>query len=104
MSMKKIWTRIGEVNKIDNATSERLVLKAVEELGEYAETLHWESGYKKTDKSKKEIKEDQLQEGVDVIICILASLDKQGNSYKDIKKMFNKKITKWAKKYDGTEV
>jgi NTP pyrophosphatase (non-canonical NTP hydrolase) len=102
--MKKIWKRICEVNKIDNATPERLTLKAVEELGEYAETIHWETGYKKTSKSKKEIKDDQLQEGVDVIICILASLDKQGNSYSDIKKMFDKKITKWAKKYEGTEV
>lgn len=102
--MELIWERILQANKKDNATPEKLTLKLVEELGEFAQALHWESGYKKTDKSLEEIKENQLEEGCDVIICIMAALAQQGHDYDSIKDMLNKKITKWMKKYDGQEV
>lgn len=101
--MERIWKRIIDVRKYDKATAEQLTLKLVEELGEFAETLHWESGYKKTDLSIVEIKENQLEEGCDVIICIMAALSAKGFDYESTIKMMDKKIDKWMRKH-GNEI
>jgi NTP pyrophosphatase (non-canonical NTP hydrolase) len=97
---KKLLKLITKTNKIEQATSERLTLKATEELGELAEAIHWSNGYKKTNKSQQEITNAILEEGVDTIICILAVMDKEGVDFKNFDKEFIKKITRWEKKLD----
>ncbi|GAH12987.1 unnamed protein product [marine sediment metagenome] len=93
--MKKVYKRIKKVIHKDVGSPEILTLKAVEELGELAASLFHEIGYKQTNKPKKDIRENQLEETVDVILCMLGVLEKKGFTYDQIIKQLNKKIGKW---------
>jgi NTP pyrophosphatase (non-canonical NTP hydrolase) len=97
---KKLLKLITKTNKIEQATSERLTLKAIEELGELAEAINWRNGYKKTPKTEQEITDAILEEGIDTIICVLAVMDKEGVDFKKFDKKFIKKATKWKKKLE----
>lgn len=83
--MKKIYKKIQSLSKQD------------EELGELVQALLHENGYKPNNKSLADIKENQLEEACDVIICMFGVLDKLGFSYKQITAMLNKKSNKWEK-------
>lgn len=91
---------IHDVNFRDGASKERLTLKALEELGELAEAINWETGYKNTDKTPREINVEQTKECIDVLVCIIAILDKIGATDDTIKKYYKKKIDKWEKNLD----
>jgi NTP pyrophosphatase (non-canonical NTP hydrolase) len=93
--MKNIYKRIEKVAHKDIGSPEILALKAVEELGELAASLFHEIGYKQTNKSKEAIRENQLEEAVDVMVCMLGVLKKKGFTYDEIKTQFGKKIGKW---------
>ena len=93
--MKNIYKRIEKVAHKDVGSAEILALKAVEELGELAASLFHEIGYKQTNKPKKNIRENQLEEAVDVMICMLGILKKKGFTWKEIANQFDKKIDKW---------
>lgn len=97
---KKLLKLVKETNKIEQATSERLTLKATEELGELAEAIHWSNGYKKTKKTEQEITDAILEEGIDTIICILSAMDKEGVDFKKFDKEFIRKTIKWRKKLE----
>lgn len=98
---KEILKAVHEVNKKDAATNERLIVKALEELGELAETINWKSGYKKTDKDLFEINEASIKESIDVLVYVFAILDKLNPSNEKIVKYFNEKLKKWNKKLDN---
>ena len=93
--MKKEFKRIEKVAKKDVGSAQILALKAVEELGELAASLFHEIGYKQTNKSKKDIRNNQLEEAVDVIICMFGVLKKKEFTWEEIKDQLNKKIDKW---------
>lgn len=93
--MKKIYKRIQKVANKDVGTPEILALKAVEELGELAASLFHEIGYKQTNKPKKDIRENQLEEAVDVIACMFGVLEKKGFTWKEITNQLEKKVGKW---------
>jgi len=93
--MKKIYKKIQSLSQRDVADAKGLTLKSMEELGELVQALLHENGYKQTTKSKKDIKENQLEEACDVIICMFGVLDKLGFSYKEITNMLEKKADKW---------
>lgn len=97
---KKLLKLITETNKLEPASTQILTLKALEELGELAEAMHWKSGYKKTNKTEEEIKAAIYEEGIDTIICVLSVLDKEGIDSKTFEKTFTKKVNKWRKKLE----
>jgi len=98
--MNKEFKKVQEVNLVDDASSERLIVKGLEEFGEFAQAINWLTGYKKTNKSKEEILDEIAEEGVDTIICVLAAMDKAGVEYDRIKKFFPIKIKKWRNKFE----
>jgi hypothetical protein len=93
--MKEIYEKISEIAAKDSGSTEILALKAVEELGELVVSLFHEIGYKRTDKNEEDVRDNQLEEGVDVIVCMIAILAKKGFTYKQIKKKAIKKTDKW---------
>ena len=95
--MKDIYKKIQSVSKRDVADAKGLTLKSMEELGELVQALLHENGYKPNNKSLKDIKENQLEELSDVIICMLGVADKLGFSYKQILNMLELKTNKWEK-------
>jgi NTP pyrophosphatase (non-canonical NTP hydrolase) len=101
--MKKIYLRIQELSHRDVADAKGLLVKSMEELGELAAALLNENGYKPTDKSPKDIRENQLEEACDVIICMLGILDKQNFTIDEIKEMMKKKADKWEKVLEKRE-
>jgi len=102
--MKEAYKRIEKIAPKDVASPELLALKASEELGELAAALFHDLGYKKTNKTKKEIKENILEEGVDNLVCVLGVLQKKGFEYKDIVKKLHKKLDKWEKIVDTRKI
>lgn len=101
--MKKIYTKIQSLSERDVADAKGLTLKAMEELGELVAALLHENGYKPTDKSAKDIRENQLEEACDVIICMFGVLEKKKFDYVEIKEMLNKKSDKWEKVLEKRE-
>jgi NTP pyrophosphatase (non-canonical NTP hydrolase) len=101
--MKEIYEKIQFLSRRDVADAKGLTLKSMEELGELVQALLHENGYKPNDKTFKEIKDNQLEELCDVIICMLGVADKLGFTYQDIKKMMNKKANKWEKVLEKRE-
>ncbi|MFW5847806.1 MAG: hypothetical protein ACOCVF_02720 [bacterium] len=96
--MKKLIQRIKEVSENDEASAEQLALKGMEELGELAAGLFMDSGYKRTTLTEQEVKENILEEVIDVIICMLAILERKNLLNEEaVEEMFNKKIKKWNK-------
>jgi len=93
--MEKIYKRIQSISHKDVADAKGLTLKSMEELGELVQALLWENGYKKTDKTAEQIRDNQLEEACDVIICMLGALEKLGFTYEQIETMINKKCNKW---------
>lgn len=94
---KKLLGIVGEINPHDDATIERLVLKATEELGELAEAINWKNNYKNTEKSPEDIDNSITEEAIDVIICMIAILEKNGATPEHSKEYFKKKTKKWKK-------
>lgn len=92
---KKALKLVKKPNSIDEASFERLLVKATEELGELAEAINWKNNYKKTNKSPKEISKLVNEESIDVIVCMLAIIDKNNPNHKKINKYFKKKVKKW---------
>jgi NTP pyrophosphatase (non-canonical NTP hydrolase) len=95
--MKEVYKKIESLSKRDVADAKGLTLKAMEELGELVQALLHENGYKPNNKSKKAIKENQLEECADVIVCIFGVAQKLGFTYKDVVDMMIKKSGKWEK-------
>jgi len=93
--MKDIYKKIKSLSDRDVADAEGLTLKAMEELGELVQALLHENGYKANEKTPEAIRENQLEEGCDVIICIMGVLVKKGFTYQQILDMLNKKTDKW---------
>jgi len=95
--MKEIYKKIQKLSKRDVADAKGLTLKSMEELGELVQALLHENGYKPNNKSLKDIKDNQLEELVDVIICMFGVADKLGFTYKEIIKVMGLKTDKWEK-------
>lgn len=93
--MKDIYKKIQSLSERDVADAKGLTLKAMEELGELVAALLHENGYKPTNKSAKAIRDNQLEELCDVIICMMGVADKKGFTYKQIVNELNKKSDKW---------
>ncbi len=102
-TMKEIYEKIQKLSKRDVADAKGLTLKSMEELGELVQALLHENGYKPNNKSKKAIKENQLEELCDVIVCMLGVADKLGFTYKQIVSMLEKKSDKWEKVLEKRE-
>ena len=100
----KINKRLREISVHDDATSERLLVKTTEELGELAEAINWSTGYKNTIKTKDEIKDAICEEGVDAIICILAIFEKENIDDENISNEFKKKLKKYKSKVVKKEI
>ena len=103
--MKKLFEIIKLYSQNDVSNAEDYTLKSMEELGELVRALFHENGYKPTNKSIEDIKENQLEEACDVIICMFGVLNKLGFSYDETIKMLNKKSDKWInglKNYNKT--
>jgi NTP pyrophosphatase (non-canonical NTP hydrolase) len=94
----KIYNKLKKIAVHDDVTPERLLCKSTEELGELAEAINWFNNYKKTDKSHDEIIKACLEEGVDVMICVMTIFEKLGIDDNDINKMFDKKLLKYQNK------
>jgi NTP pyrophosphatase (non-canonical NTP hydrolase) len=93
--MKKIYKKIQSLSNRDVADAKGLTLKAMEEMGELVQALLHENGYKPNNKSKKEIRYNQKEEIVDVMICMMGVADKLGFTYKELLEMFILKTDKW---------
>lgn len=96
--MKNIYNKIKKVAKNDGATPERLLVKSMEELGELAEAVNWLNQYKHTNKTREEIIDACAEEGVDVMICIMAIFDKLNIDDAIIDNFFDEKLKKYKKK------
>lgn len=94
---KKILKRVGEINPLDDATMERLLVKAMEELGELAEAINWKNNYKRTDKSINEISDAITEESIDVLVCIFAIMEKNNTLPDDADNYLKKKLKKWER-------
>jgi len=101
--MKEIYEKIQKLSKRDVADAKGLTLKSMEELGELVQALLHENGYKPNNKSLKDIKDNQLEELVDVIICMFGVADKLGFTYKQIINKLDKKAGKWEKVLEKRE-
>jgi len=95
--MKEIYKKIQKLSKRDVADAKGLTLKSMEELGELVQALLHENGYKPNNKSKKAIKENQKEEIVDVMICMLGVANELGFTYKELLEQFELKTDKWEK-------
>ena len=95
--MKEIYEQIQSLSRRDVADAKGLTLKSMEELGELVQALLHENGYKPNNKKLKDIKDNQLEELCDVIICMLGVADKLGFEYHQIKTMLGLKANKWEK-------
>jgi len=93
--MIEIYKKIKTISEHDVADANGITLKAMEELGELVAALLHENGYKSTNKSPKDIRDNQLEEACDVIICMLGVLQKKKFTYKQIIEMLEKKSNKW---------
>lgn len=98
--LRNTYNKLKLVSVLDKASSERLLVKATEEIGELAEAINWSTGYKHTEKTKKEIKDAICEEGIDNIICVLAIFEKEGLTDGEIHQMFKKKLEKYRSKVD----
>lgn len=70
-------------------------IKLNEEIGEIAVAVLQSRGLKHTDKSKKEIRENILEEICDSIIVLLSMASYYKFTEKQIGAMINKKLDKW---------
>lgn len=98
--MKIDVTRIYELSKKENKiipSIDKRILKMVEELGELAGAqLCKDNSFNKSKSSHP----DTLEEGVDALICDLDVLFGSEYSLEQIQEMIDKKVEKWAKKFD----
>ena len=69
----------------------------MEELGELVQALLHEKGYKPNNKKLKDIKDNQLEEIADVILCMFGVADKLGFEYHQLKTKLGLKSLKWEK-------
>jgi NTP pyrophosphatase (non-canonical NTP hydrolase) len=93
--MKKFYKKFKKNSEKETYSSAMMCLKATEELGELAEIMHWLSGYKKTNKTEKEIKEAIAEEVCDVLNCIMCIAHKEGVDAELMESMMNTKFKKW---------
>lgn len=101
--MKEIYKKIQSLSKRDVADAKGLTLKSMEELGELVQALLHENGYKPNNKSLKAIKENQLEEVCDVMICMVGVLNELGFGYNQMIAMLDKKTDKWEKVLEKRE-
>ena len=101
--MKEIFEKIQLLSERDVADAKGLTLKSMEELGELVQALLHENGYKPNNKSLEDIRENQLEEACDVIICMFGVLNELGFDYPSVKRMLNLKTDKWGKVLDTRE-
>jgi phosphoribosyl-ATP pyrophosphohydrolase len=102
-NFKEVYEFVQKLSEKDVADADGLTLKSMEELGELVAALLHEKGYKPNNKSKDDIRENQLEEACDVIICMLGVLDKKKFTYKQIIKMLERKTKKWEKVLEKRE-
>ena len=102
-SMKEIYKKVQKLSKRDVADAKGLTLKSMEELGELVQALLHENGYKPNDKSLKDIKDNQVEEIADVILCMFGVADKLGFTYKQLVEKLDLKSDKWKKVLEKRE-
>jgi len=93
--MKEFYKRFTENVKLESYPSPMMCLKALEELGELAEVMHWITGYKPNDKTEEEIKYGIAEEVCDVINCVMTVAHKEGIDAELLNEVFEAKLKKW---------
>jgi len=87
--------RILKLSPKEKKTIDERFMKLNEEIGEIAIAILQSRGLKHTNKSKKEIKENILEEICDSVIVLFSMASAYKFTECQIKKMINKKLDKW---------
>lgn len=92
------WNKIRKLSATEVADSSKRFVKLMEEVGEFSAAYLEADGFKvsKTSKTKEELREHLLEEGVDSLIMILDILAKEGYSFDDIRDMMDLKLDVWG--------
>jgi NTP pyrophosphatase (non-canonical NTP hydrolase) len=101
--MKEIYKKVQKLSKRDVADAKGLTLKSMEELGELVQALLHENGYKPNNMKLKDIKDNQLEEIADVVLCMFGVADKLGFTYKQLVDKLDLKSDKWEKVLEKRE-
>jgi NTP pyrophosphatase (non-canonical NTP hydrolase) len=87
--------RILKASPRETKTIDERFMKLNEEVGEIAVAILHSRGLKHTDQSKKEMRENILEEICDSIIVLYSMASWHKFTEKQITKMMNKKLDKW---------
>jgi NTP pyrophosphatase (non-canonical NTP hydrolase) len=90
--------RILKLSPKEKKTIDERFMKLNEEIGEIAIAILQSRGLKHTNKSKKEIKENILEEICDSIIVLLSMAGYFKYTDRQIKIMIHKKLDKWEER------
>lgn len=95
--MNNLWEKILRLSEQENGDLAKRFVKLTEEVGEFSAAFLEEDGFKiqKTSKTKEELREHVLEEGVDTIIMVLDIFANKGFSSEEITNMMEKKLISW---------
>lgn len=89
---------IREISKRDNKSIQRRLIKLMEEVGELATEINLLDGDFHKKRTKEELHNNIIEEGVDSLICAVDILVKQGATEEEIVSIIKRKCAKWAQK------
>jgi hypothetical protein len=95
--MDKLFKRIQDYSKLEIGAIEKRYVKLMEELGEWSAAYLEADGFKipKTPKTREELEDHVLEEGVDTMIMVIDILFKQGFYKHDILSKMSDKLDAW---------
>lgn len=96
-----VLKRLEAISKLDSQTVLPVIIKAGEEFGELCAAVLKKQACSNASASSED---NDLEEGIDVIMCILDYLLKAGYSLAQMNTMMNIKLTKWANKIIPTDL
>lgn len=99
--LDKAFARCLEIAKEEHKggkkTLDKKAIKLLEESGEFAAAYLMHVGSKGTKKSAEAVRDNLLEEGIDIMLVISSILMRFDFSIDEIAEMFEKKMDKWEK-------